>query len=62
MLTIGGTVGAMMKPLVAGGTIYLRYTRTDRRIAPTWKADVLLWLCFSMMLALASYSVYRIFT
>ena len=47
--------------VVAAGTIYLRYTRTDPRIGPTWKADVILWLCFLVMLGLASYTVYRIF-
>lgn len=61
MLTISGTTAAMLSPIVAGGTIYLRYKHTDRRIAPTWKADFLLWLSFIVMLGLASYTVYFIF-
>jgi Mn2+/Fe2+ NRAMP family transporter len=61
MLTISGTVGAMMMPIVAGSTIYLRYTRTDRRIAPSGKADTVLWVCFLIMVGLALYIVYRIF-
>ena len=58
MLTISGTVGAMMMPLVAGNTIYLRYFRTDRRIAPGGKSDVVLWFCFLAMIGLAIYAVY----
>ena len=61
MLTISGTIGAMMMPIVAGGTIYLRYTHTDRRIAPTWKADLILWSCFLIMITLAGYIILRIF-
>ena len=58
MLTISGTVGAMMMPLVAGNTIYLRYFRTDRRIAPGRKADSVLWICFLAMIGLAIYAIY----
>ena len=58
MLTISGTVGAMMMPLVAGNTIYLRYFRTDRRIAPGGKSDVVLWGCFLAMIGLAIYTIY----
>ena len=47
-----------MMPIVTGGTIFLRYKRTDRRIAPTWKSDAVLWLCFGTMLALAVYTIY----
>jgi Mn2+/Fe2+ NRAMP family transporter len=58
MLTIGGTVSAMMTPIVAGGTIYLRYTHLDKRIAPSWKSDLILWVCFLIMLGLGIYAVY----
>ena len=61
MLTISGTIGAMMMPIVAGGTIYLRYTHTDQRIAPTWKADLILWSCFLIMITLAGYIIFRKF-
>ena len=62
MLTISGTVGAMMMPLVAGNTIYLRYFRTDRRIAPGRKSDAVLWACFLAMIGLAIYAIYLQFT
>ena len=62
MLTISGTIGAMMMPLVAGNTIYLRYFRTDRRIAPGRKSDAVLWACFLAMIGLAIYAIYLQFT
>lgn len=58
MLTVGASIGAAMMPIVTAGTIFLRYKRTDRRIAPTWKSDAVLWLCFGTMLALAAYTIY----
>lgn len=57
MLTIGGIASAMLAPIVAGGTIYLRYTHLDKRIAPTWKADSILWMSFIAMLILALFIV-----
>jgi Mn2+/Fe2+ NRAMP family transporter len=58
MLTISGVVGAMMMPIVAGNTIYLRYRYLDQRIAPSWKSDLLLWICFMIMVILAGYIIY----
>lgn len=58
MLTIGGTVSALLTPIVAGGTIYLRYFHTDSRIKPTWKSDIVLWFCFAIMLTLAGWTIY----
>jgi Mn2+/Fe2+ NRAMP family transporter len=61
MITLGGIMGALMMPLVAGATLYLRHTRVDRRIAPGVVADVLLWACTMLMVALGVYAVGRIF-
>ena len=58
MLTVSGVIGAMMMPIVAGSTIYLRYLHLDRRITPTWKSDLLLWVCFLVMVVLAAYIIY----
>ena len=58
MLTISSTIGAMMMPLVAANTIYLRYFRTDRRIMPGAKSDTVLWICFLAMIGLAIYAIY----
>ena len=61
MLTISGTIAAIMMPIVAGSTIFLRYTHVNRHIRPTWKADSILWICFLIMVGLASYTVFRQF-
>ena len=61
MLTISGTIAAMMMPIVAGNTIYLRYTHINSHIKPTWRADAILWICFLIMVALASYTIIRQF-
>jgi Mn2+/Fe2+ NRAMP family transporter len=61
MLVVGGTVSALMMPIVAGATLYLRYAHLDRRIAPTWKADLTLWACFLVMLVLGGCAVYQQF-
>ena len=61
MLTISGTIAAIMMPIVAGSTIYLRYTHINRHIRPTWKADSIFWICFLIMVALASYTLLRQF-
>jgi hypothetical protein len=55
MLTMGQLFGAIKFPLIAGGVIYLRYKHLDQRIKPSPKTDVLLWLCFAIMVGLAVY-------
>jgi hypothetical protein len=61
MITVGGIMGALMMPLVAGATLYLRHTRVDRRIKPGLFADLLLWVCSVIMVALGVYAVGRLF-
>jgi Mn2+/Fe2+ NRAMP family transporter len=55
MLTVGQLLKAIKFPIIAGGVIYLRYRHLDQRIAPSWKSDALLWLCFAFMIGLAIY-------
>jgi hypothetical protein len=59
MITIGGIMGALMMPLVAGATLYLRYAHVDRRIAPGAASDVLLWVCSAVMVVLGLYAAGR---
>jgi len=61
MLTVGQLFKAIKYPLMAGGTIYLRYRHLDPRIAPGWKADALLWFCFLLMVGLAVWILYTKF-
>ena len=58
MVSISHLVGAIKYPIIAGGTIYLRYKHLDQRVTPLSLANSFLWLCFTIMLALASYVVY----
>jgi Mn2+/Fe2+ NRAMP family transporter len=59
MITLGGMMGALMMPLVAGATLHLRYAYVDRRIAPGAVADVLLWVCSAVMVVLGFYAAGR---
>ena len=59
MITLGGMMGALMMPLVAGATLWLRYARVDRRIAPGAVTDVLLWACTAVMVVLGLYATLR---
>ena len=58
LLTVGQLLKAIKFPLIAFGTLYLRYYHLDKRIAPGWKADTLLWVCTATMVGLAGYIVY----
>jgi manganese transport protein len=60
MITLGGIMGALMMPVVAGATLYLRYAHVDRRIAPGPVSSALLWLCSGAMVALGLYACGRI--
>ena len=58
MLTIGQLLGVIKFPIIAGSVIYLRYKHLDQRIQPTLLIDIILWACFSIMIALAGYIIY----
>ena len=58
MLTLGHLFGAIKFPLIAGGTIYLRYRHLDQRLAPSKLTDVTLWFCFVTMVSLMGYILY----
>jgi hypothetical protein len=47
-----------MLPFIAGATIYLRCRDTDRRIGPSLLSDVLTWIAFFAISAVAIYSTY----
>jgi len=58
MLTVGQILKAIKFPLMAGGTIYLRYYHLDKRIQPGGMADAILWICFGTMIGLAGWILY----
>jgi len=58
LIKAGGIAQALMLPLIAGATIYLRRRDNDPRVGPSVLSDVFTWLAFVGITAVASYSVY----
>jgi Mn2+/Fe2+ NRAMP family transporter len=57
MVIIGGFFQAATLPLISGAAVYLRYRRTDRRLAPSRLSDVCLWIAFLTITAVALYAI-----
>jgi Mn2+/Fe2+ NRAMP family transporter len=57
MVIIGGFFQAATLPIISGATIYLRYFRTDRRLAPSVWSDILLWFAFLTITAVSLYAI-----
>jgi manganese transport protein len=58
LIKVGGIAQALMLPLITGATLYLRQRDADRRVGPSFLADILTWLAFFAISAVAMYSVY----
>ncbi|HET6883581.1 MAG TPA: Nramp family divalent metal transporter [Pirellulales bacterium] len=56
MVLLGGFAQAVTLPLISGAAIYLRYKRTDRRLAPSLFTDICVWIAFLLIAAAALYS------
>jgi Mn2+/Fe2+ NRAMP family transporter len=50
MVIIGGIAQALTLPMIAAAAVYLRYKRTERRLAPGRAWDAFLWLSFAGLL------------
>ncbi len=61
LLVVSGIIYAALIPVVTAGTIYLRYKHLDKRVAPSWISDGLLWFSFAFMLAVAGWVVWHQF-
>jgi Mn2+/Fe2+ NRAMP family transporter len=61
LIKAGGIAQALMLPLIAGATLYLRGRDNDRRVGPTFLSDTLTWLAFFGISAVAAYSVFGLF-
>ncbi|MCI0357982.1 MAG: Nramp family divalent metal transporter [Planctomycetaceae bacterium] len=59
MVTIGGYAQAVTLPIISGAALYLRYFRTDKRLAPSWVSDLLLWIAFLSITAFSCYAVVK---
>jgi Mn2+/Fe2+ NRAMP family transporter len=57
MVVFGGFVQAATLPIISFATLYLRYFRTDPRLAPSPAMDVCLWLAVLSIAAVAIYAV-----
>jgi Mn2+/Fe2+ NRAMP family transporter len=59
LVKVGGYAQGLMLPLIAGATLFLRNRDTDRRVAPIFLTDVLVWLAFFAIAIVAGFSVYH---
>jgi Mn2+/Fe2+ NRAMP family transporter len=57
LVNVGGIAQALMLPMIAGATIYLKQRDADRRVGPTFLSDVLTWVAFFAIAGVAFYSV-----
>src|SRR5262249_41386881 len=57
MVIIGGFFQAATLPIIAGATLYLRYFRMDKRLAPSFWSDLLLWIAFITIAAVSLYAI-----
>ena len=57
MVKFGGFAQAVTLPVISGAVLYLRFRRTDPRLAPSRFTDVCVWLAFLSITAAAIYSV-----
>ncbi|MGH7136545.1 MAG: Nramp family divalent metal transporter [Pirellulales bacterium] len=53
MVLLGGFAQAVTLPVISGAALYLRYRRTDRRLAPSLFTDVCVWIAFLLIAAAA---------
>jgi Mn2+/Fe2+ NRAMP family transporter len=56
MVMIGGLAQAMTLPVISTATLYLRYRRTDPRLAPSRLSDVCLWFAVISISSVAIYA------
>jgi Mn2+/Fe2+ NRAMP family transporter len=58
LIKVGGISQGLMLPLIAGAALYLRQRDADRRVGPSFLSDMLTWLAFFAITAVAAYSTY----
>ena len=58
LVTVGGIAQGLMLPLIAGATLYLRSATPTAASPPSFLTDILTWLAFFAISAVAMYSVY----
>jgi hypothetical protein len=58
LIKAGGIAQALMLPFIAGATIYLPRRDADRRVGPSLLSDILTWVAFLAISAVALYSTF----
>ena len=58
LIKVGGVAQGLMLPLITGGILYLRQRDADRRVGGSFLSDILTWLAFFAISAVAIYSVH----
>ncbi len=58
MVVFGGFFQAATLPVISAATVYLRYRRTDPRLAPSRLSDFLLWLALISISVVAAYAMW----
>jgi Mn2+/Fe2+ NRAMP family transporter len=58
LIKVGGIAQALLLPLIAGATIYLRRRDDDPRVGPGRLTDLLTWVAFLAISAVALYSLF----
>jgi Mn2+/Fe2+ NRAMP family transporter len=53
MVKFGGFAQGVTLPIIGGAAVYLRYRRTDRRIAPSLVTDLFLWIAVVLLAVFA---------
>jgi len=59
MVILGGFVQAATLPIISGAAVYLRYRRTDPRLAPSRLSDICLWIAFISISVVATFAIYN---
>jgi manganese transport protein len=59
MVIVGGFFQAATLPIISAAALYLRYFRTDPRLAPSRWFDACLWLAFLTITAVSLYAIPR---
>jgi Mn2+/Fe2+ NRAMP family transporter len=60
LVKFGGFAQGITLPVIGCATLYLRYRRTDPRIAPNWLSDLLLWVAVGMLVFAAGQAVWTV--
>ncbi len=59
MTVVGGFAQAATLPMIAISTLYFRYEKIEKALAPSKMWDVMLWIAVVSISIVASYSVYK---